>query len=207
MFLLMTSTWAFMLTFCVFSSFSCVTCNSIMFYVHAWWLLCMLFSITAFPPSPPPPPLILFSGDRGRSKKWKEMLKLPPVANTLCLRDELGKCLCCYPLLLLSLSPSISFSFLILCPPPPPPPPSVLPSSHLLPVEHTYEFLIEQQPIGKKLFLDFCATNLNLSRCMQFLTAVEELDIVVEGKKITTARQIYEDFLSLEVSYHHHCML
>lgn len=34
---------------------------------------------------------------------------------------------------------------------------------------------------------------------MQFLTAVEELDIVVEGKKITTAQQIFEDFVSTEV--------
>jgi hypothetical protein len=30
-------------------------------------------------------------GDRGRSKKWKEMLRLPPVAQCLWLRDELGK--------------------------------------------------------------------------------------------------------------------
>ena len=58
---------------------------------------------------------------------------------------------------------------------------------------------MDQQPLGKKLFLEFCASDLNLSRCMQFLTAVEELDIVVEGKKITTAEQIFEDFVSLEV--------
>ena len=31
------------------------------------------------------------SGDRGRSKKWKEMLRLPPVAQCLCLRDEIGE--------------------------------------------------------------------------------------------------------------------
>ena len=30
-------------------------------------------------------------GDRGRSKKWKEMLRLPPVAQCLCLRDEIGE--------------------------------------------------------------------------------------------------------------------
>ena len=29
-------------------------------------------------------------GDRGRSKKWKEMLRLPPVAQCLWLRDEIG---------------------------------------------------------------------------------------------------------------------
>ena len=32
------------------------------------------------------------SGDRGRSKKWKELLKLPAVAQCLCLRDEIGEC-------------------------------------------------------------------------------------------------------------------
>ena len=31
------------------------------------------------------------AGDRGRSKKWKEMLRLPPVAHCLHLRDELGE--------------------------------------------------------------------------------------------------------------------
>lgn len=30
-------------------------------------------------------------GDRGRSKKWKEILKLPPVSQSLCLRDEIGE--------------------------------------------------------------------------------------------------------------------
>lgn len=30
-------------------------------------------------------------GDRGRSKKWKEMLRLPLVAQCLCLRDEIGE--------------------------------------------------------------------------------------------------------------------
>lgn len=121
---------------------------------------------------------ISVSGDRGRSKKWKDMLKLPPVANTLCLRDEIGKWLL---LSVLSSSIPLDISFSLFS-------------------EHTFEHLIEQQPIGKRLFLDFCATNLNLSRSMQFLTAVEELDIVVEGKKITTARQIFEDFISMEAS-------
>ena len=32
----------------------------------------------------------LLSGDRGRSRKWKEMLKPPPVAQCLYLKDDIG---------------------------------------------------------------------------------------------------------------------
>ena len=31
------------------------------------------------------------TGTRGRSKKWKELLKLPPVSQCLYLKDEIGK--------------------------------------------------------------------------------------------------------------------
>ena len=34
---------------------------------------------------------VILAGDRGRSKKWREILKLPPVAQCLGLRDEIGK--------------------------------------------------------------------------------------------------------------------
>lgn len=33
----------------------------------------------------------VLTGTRGRSKKWKELLKLPPVSQCLYLKDEIGK--------------------------------------------------------------------------------------------------------------------
>uniref|UniRef100_A0A1X7VEF9 G protein-coupled receptor kinase n=1 Tax=Amphimedon queenslandica TaxID=400682 RepID=A0A1X7VEF9_AMPQE len=65
-------------------------------------------------------------------------------------------------------------------------------------IDHTFEFIVEQQPIGHKLFLLFCEKDLKLSRCMQFLHAVDELKIVVEGKRLAHAQTVFDDFLSLD---------
>lgn len=90
-------------------------------------------------------------GDRGRSKKWKEMLRLPPVAHCLHLRDEL---------------------------------------------EHSYEYLIEQQPIGGDLFRMFCSRERHLASCLAFLRALDELAIVAEEKAAGMAQKIFADFVS-----------
>ena len=65
--------------------------------------------------------------------------------------------------------------------------------------EHTFEFIVEQQPIGHKLFLAFCERDLQLSRCMQFLHAVDELKIATDGRRQSSAQTVFDDFISVEV--------
>jgi G protein-coupled receptor kinase len=90
-------------------------------------------------------------GDRGRSKKWKEMLRLPPVAQCLWLRDEL---------------------------------------------DHTYEFLVEQQPIGQELFHQFCAREHLLNQCTKFLEEVAGLKLLVDEKFAAAARSVFATYLA-----------
>jgi hypothetical protein len=94
-------------------------------------------------------------GDRGRSKKWKEMLRLPPVAQCLWLRDEL---------------------------------------------DHTYEFLVEQQPIGQELFHQFCAREHLLNQCTKFLEEVAGLKLLVDEKFAAAARSVFATYLAEGVS-------
>lgn len=67
-------------------------------------------------------------------------------------------------------------------------------------VDHSYEGLIEDQPIGKSLFVEFCGTDVTLSKCHNFLTALDEFALVAEEKSAVTAQRIFHDFLSPEVS-------
>lgn len=91
-------------------------------------------------------------GDRGRSKKWKEMLRLPTLRSSLELREK---------------------------------------------IEHTWEYLIEQQPIGHKMFEQFCSRTPHLFRCIEFLNSVEDYEIhVVETRRQTEAQRIYDEFIA-----------
>jgi G protein-coupled receptor kinase len=90
---------------------------------------------------------------RGRSKKWKDLLKLPPIGSSLHLRDK---------------------------------------------IEHSFEYLVEKQPVGHKLFLMFCEKDLQLSRCMQFLHAADETKLIVEGKRLAHVQPVFDDFISTE---------
>jgi len=92
-------------------------------------------------------------GDRGRSKKWKEMLRLPPVAQCLCLRDE---------------------------------------------IEHTYEYLVEEQPIGAELFKQFCRKDAQLSKCVEFVQELDNFKLVAEEKCAAMAQKVFDNFISLE---------
>jgi len=92
-------------------------------------------------------------GDRGRSKKWKEMLRLPPVAQCLCLRDE---------------------------------------------IEHTYEYLVEEQPIGAELFKQFCQKDVQLSKCVEFVQELDNFKLVAEEKCAAMAQKVFDNFISLE---------
>ena len=61
--------------------------------------------------------------------------------------------------------------------------------------EHRYEYLVEQQPIGTILFKQFCQNNSQLTMCVDFVQALDDLLIVADEKFGATARKIYEDFL------------
>lgn len=100
-------------------------------------------------------------GDRGRSRKWKEMLKLPPVAHCLCLKDE---------------------------------------------IDHSYEYLVEEQPIGCRLFYMFCERDQTLLQCVKLLEALDNYQLVPEEKALTTAQKIYDEFIAAEVSTRVSCV-
>jgi len=93
---------------------------------------------------------------KGRSKKWKQMLKLPHISECLYIKDEL-----------------------------------VL----------NQDFLIDNQPIGKKLFRQFCAQNPIYDNFFQFIEAIEqyELSEVAKDKLNQLAKQIIEKFLDKEL--------
>uniref|UniRef100_A0A914UHF1 G protein-coupled receptor kinase n=1 Tax=Plectus sambesii TaxID=2011161 RepID=A0A914UHF1_9BILA len=44
-------------------------------------------------------------------------------------------------------------------------------------IDCTYDFVIDKQPIGKRLFALFCAFNPQYKRCMEFLMGVEEYEL------------------------------
>ena len=64
-------------------------------------------------------------------------------------------------------------------------------------VPPTYSSIVEQQPIGKKLFDSFCELDHTLSACIQFLEAVSDLDAIEEGHREDTMRQVYEDYIAV----------
>ena len=65
--------------------------------------------------------------------------------------------------------------------------------------EHTFEDLIENQPIGMKLFHEFCQKDLLLSRCVLFLQALDELQLMVDEKYTASARKTFEEYISTRV--------
>ena len=65
--------------------------------------------------------------------------------------------------------------------------------------EHSYEYLIEQQPIGGDLFRMFCSRERHLASCLAFLRALDELAIVAEEKAAGMAQKIFADFVSRQV--------
>lgn len=106
------------------------------------------------------------------------MLRLPSIRSCLELRDKFGKLINAF-----RYRQRFYFSFYL-----------------FLFKDHSFEFIVEGQPIGHKLFLMYCEKDLQLSRCMQFLHAVDEMKIVVEGKRLTHAQTVFDDFVSTEVS-------
>ena len=66
-------------------------------------------------------------------------------------------------------------------------------------IEHSFENLIEQQPIGMKLFNLYCERDLLLCRCIAFIQALDDLQLLVDEKYTATARKTYEEYISTSV--------
>ncbi|EDV22762.1 uncharacterized protein TRIADDRAFT_28308 [Trichoplax adhaerens] len=87
---------------------------------------------------------------KGRSKKWRSMLKFPNIAECEDIRN------------------SILFDFDSMC---------------------------IKQPIGKIVFEQFCGTDNLLKKCIDFRTAVSELEIADEEDIINLSNDIFNKFL------------
>ena len=75
---------------------------------------------------------------------------------------------------------------------------------HML-TDHSYEYLVEGQPIGQELFHQFCARKPLLSHCTKFLEDVACLELLVDEKYAPSARNVFAQYLAEGVSQS--CML
>merc|ERR1712228_986395 len=75
---------------------------------------------------------------KGKSKKWKEMLRFPTVAQC---------------------------------------------EKVLMTIDKTYPSIVEKQPIGHRLFNDFCLTKSDFANCVEFLKLVNQYDLSIEQKR------------------------
>ncbi|KAA0192144.1 Protein-serine/threonine kinase [Fasciolopsis buskii] len=88
--------------------------------------------------------------DRGRSRKWRNLLAFPHITNCEHLRDEL-------PL--------------------------------------NYEYVIKQQPIGKRLFWSYCKTKEDLSNAIDFLDSADKFEVCLDSERTVTGLDLWQRFL------------
>ncbi|CAH2277314.1 G -coupled receptor kinase 6 isoform X1 [Pelobates cultripes] len=63
-------------------------------------------------------------------------------------------------------------------------------------LERDYHSLCDKQPIGRRLFRQFCETRPELLRCVRFLDAVVEYEVSPDEKRKECGRQLIEKYLS-----------
>lgn len=93
------------------------------------------------------------SKNKGRSKKWKQMLKLAHIGECLYIKNEI-------PL--------------------------------------TKDYIIDNQPIGRKLFRQFCAHTKNYKKYIDLIESIEKYELIESDNKaslISLASEIVEHFL------------
>lgn len=66
--------------------------------------------------------------------------------------------------------------------------------------EHSYEYLVEGQPIGWELFHQFCDKHLMLSRCIKFLKELTDLELAPDEKYGASSHRVFSQFLAEGVS-------
>ena len=66
--------------------------------------------------------------------------------------------------------------------------------------EHSYEYLVEGQPIGRELFQQFCDKHLMLSQCIKFLKELIDLELAPDEKYAASSHRVFSQFLAEGVS-------
>ena len=114
--------------------------------------------------------LCLCAGDKGRSWKWKEMLRFPHINQCMDLAMNIGLCTCV-------LYNSVQVFHL--------PCTWFVVSSHIISLfsvsERDYYSLCVKQPIGKKLFQLFCRSRPYLQNYISLLDALVHYDLIFRG--------------------------
>lgn len=62
-------------------------------------------------------------------------------------------------------------------------------------VSLTYKYLVEQQPIGRELFRQFCQTKPSLKKSIEFLDVVENYEVTLDEKRPHLAQEVYDRYL------------
>lgn len=66
-------------------------------------------------------------------------------------------------------------------------------------LEHTFEYLVEGQPIGEQLFKQFCSKDPQLTRCIEYLSAVKKFNMATDEKCVADARSVFDEYISIRV--------
>ncbi|KAJ8317080.1 hypothetical protein KUTeg_004984 [Tegillarca granosa] len=59
----------------------------------------------------------------------------------------------------------------------------------------TYDYIVEQQPIGRELFCRFCEKKPELARAISFLNQVTSYEVSPDEKRLTIATEMFEKYL------------
>lgn len=66
-------------------------------------------------------------------------------------------------------------------------------------VDVSYDFIVDEQPIGRLLFRQFCEHSLqHYNHCNEFLDAVETYELTVDEDRVSAARLISATYLARE---------
>lgn len=63
-------------------------------------------------------------------------------------------------------------------------------------IDVCYSFIVENQPIGRLLFREFCSNNPLYAKCNSFIDSVESYEIQVDDSLNVTATSIYQEYFN-----------
>jgi hypothetical protein len=66
----------------------------------------------------------------------------------------------------------------------------------VLATDKTYENIVEEQPIGRRLFVRFCSRDEKLKNSIDFEAELEDFDKLLEEERSVAAQKIWDKFLS-----------
>lgn len=62
-------------------------------------------------------------------------------------------------------------------------------------IPNTYDYIVDQQPIGRELFRLYCCRKPQLARAIQFLDRVASYEVAPDEKRQEEAKEVYETYL------------